>query len=160
MPMVSIPVRNGCCPMMKGGATGGPALLGIGMGKQRALVGNAPNVLASSYNIKAEVEIPEGGAEGILVSLPVSFLETPVNRFYRLDTQHLQARDVPENQEKQWAAAAKRFSVIVATQCSRQSCFISFSILKAIWHICLSNMCFRPLYRHSQSRQPRFGTGC
>ena len=104
--------------------------------------GNAPNVLASSYNIKAEVEIPEGGAEGILVSLPVSFLETPVNRFYRLDTQHLQARDVPENQEKQWAAAAKRCSVIVATQYSRQSCFISFSILKAIWHICLSDMCF------------------
>jgi hypothetical protein len=27
--------------MMKGGATGGAALLGIGMGKQRALVGNA-----------------------------------------------------------------------------------------------------------------------
>ncbi len=30
--------------------------------------GNAPNILASSYNIKAEVEIPEGGAEGILVT--------------------------------------------------------------------------------------------
>ena len=30
--------------------------------------GNAPNVLASSYNIKAEVEIPEGGAEGVLVT--------------------------------------------------------------------------------------------
>jgi arylsulfatase len=30
--------------------------------------GNAPNVLASSYNIKAEVEIPEGGAEGIIVT--------------------------------------------------------------------------------------------
>ena len=30
--------------------------------------GNAPNVLASSYNIKAEVEIPEGGAEGMLVT--------------------------------------------------------------------------------------------
>jgi arylsulfatase len=30
--------------------------------------GNAPNLLASSYNIKAEVEIPEGGAEGILVT--------------------------------------------------------------------------------------------
>jgi len=29
---------------------------------------NAPNVLASSYNIKAEVEIPEGGAEGMLVT--------------------------------------------------------------------------------------------
>ncbi len=30
--------------------------------------GNAPSVLASSYNIKAEVEIPEGGAEGMLVT--------------------------------------------------------------------------------------------
>ena len=30
--------------------------------------GNAPNVLASSYNIKAEVVIPEGGAEGMLVT--------------------------------------------------------------------------------------------
>jgi len=30
--------------------------------------GNAPNLLASSYNIKAEVEIPEGGAEGMLVT--------------------------------------------------------------------------------------------
>ncbi|WP_415408329.1 arylsulfatase [Sulfurovum sp. CS9] len=30
--------------------------------------GNAPNVLASSYNIKAEVEIPEGGAEGMLAT--------------------------------------------------------------------------------------------
>ncbi len=30
--------------------------------------GNAPNVLASSYNIKAEVEIPEGSAEGMLVT--------------------------------------------------------------------------------------------
>jgi arylsulfatase len=30
--------------------------------------GNAPNVLASSYNLRAEVEIPEGGAEGILVT--------------------------------------------------------------------------------------------
>ena len=30
--------------------------------------GNAPNVLASSYNIKAEVEIPEAGAEGMLVT--------------------------------------------------------------------------------------------
>jgi arylsulfatase len=30
--------------------------------------GNAPNVLASSYNIRAEVEIPEGGAEGVLVT--------------------------------------------------------------------------------------------
>jgi arylsulfatase len=30
--------------------------------------GNAPNVLASSYNIKAEVEIPDGGAEGMLVT--------------------------------------------------------------------------------------------
>jgi arylsulfatase len=30
--------------------------------------GNAPNVLASSYNITAEVEIPEGGAEGMLVT--------------------------------------------------------------------------------------------
>jgi arylsulfatase len=29
---------------------------------------NAPNVLASSYNIKAEIEIPEGGAEGMLVT--------------------------------------------------------------------------------------------
>ena len=29
---------------------------------------NAPNLLASSYNIKAEVEIPEGGAEGMLVT--------------------------------------------------------------------------------------------
>ena len=29
---------------------------------------NAPNVLASSYNIKAEVEIPESGAEGMLVT--------------------------------------------------------------------------------------------
>jgi arylsulfatase len=29
---------------------------------------NAPNVLASSYNIKADVEIPEGGAEGMLVT--------------------------------------------------------------------------------------------
>jgi arylsulfatase len=29
---------------------------------------SAPNVLASSYNIKAEVEIPEGGAEGMLVT--------------------------------------------------------------------------------------------
>jgi len=29
---------------------------------------NAPNVLASSYNIKAEVEIPEGGADGMLVT--------------------------------------------------------------------------------------------
>jgi arylsulfatase len=29
---------------------------------------NAPNVLASSYNLKAEVEIPEGGAEGMLVT--------------------------------------------------------------------------------------------
>jgi len=30
--------------------------------------GNAPNILASSYNIRAEVEIPEGGAEGMLVT--------------------------------------------------------------------------------------------
>jgi len=30
--------------------------------------GNAPNVLASSYNLKAEIEIPEGGAEGMLVT--------------------------------------------------------------------------------------------
>jgi arylsulfatase len=30
--------------------------------------GNAPNVLASSYNIRAEIEIPEGGAEGVLVT--------------------------------------------------------------------------------------------
>ena len=30
--------------------------------------GNAPNVLASSYTITAEVEIPEGGAEGMLVT--------------------------------------------------------------------------------------------
>jgi arylsulfatase len=30
--------------------------------------GNAPNVLASSYNIKAEVQIPEDGAEGVLVT--------------------------------------------------------------------------------------------
>ncbi len=30
--------------------------------------GNAPNVLASSYNIKAEVEIPKGGAEGMLAT--------------------------------------------------------------------------------------------
>ena len=30
--------------------------------------GNAPNVLASSYNIKAEVVIPEGSAEGILAT--------------------------------------------------------------------------------------------
>jgi len=30
--------------------------------------GNAPNVLASSYNIKAEVVIPEGGAEGMLAT--------------------------------------------------------------------------------------------
>ncbi|MEA3277778.1 MAG: arylsulfatase [Pseudomonadota bacterium] len=29
---------------------------------------NAPSVLASSYNIKAEIEIPEGGAEGMLVT--------------------------------------------------------------------------------------------
>jgi len=29
---------------------------------------NAPNVLASSYNIKTEVQIPEGGAEGMLVT--------------------------------------------------------------------------------------------
>ena len=29
---------------------------------------NAPNVLAASYNIRAEVEIPEGGAEGMLVT--------------------------------------------------------------------------------------------
>jgi arylsulfatase len=29
---------------------------------------NAPNILASSYNIKAEVAIPEGGAEGMLVT--------------------------------------------------------------------------------------------
>jgi len=29
---------------------------------------NSPNLLASSYNIKAEVEIPEGGAEGMLVT--------------------------------------------------------------------------------------------
>ncbi len=29
---------------------------------------NAPSVLASSYNIKAEVEIPESGAEGMLVT--------------------------------------------------------------------------------------------
>ena len=29
---------------------------------------NAPSVLASSYNIKAEVEIPAGGAEGMLVT--------------------------------------------------------------------------------------------
>jgi arylsulfatase len=29
---------------------------------------NAPNVLASSYNIKAEVEIPEGGGEGMIVT--------------------------------------------------------------------------------------------
>jgi arylsulfatase len=29
---------------------------------------NAPNVLASSYNINAEVEIPDGGAEGMLVT--------------------------------------------------------------------------------------------
>jgi len=29
---------------------------------------NAPNLLASSYNIKAEVEVPEGGAEGMLVT--------------------------------------------------------------------------------------------
>ena len=30
--------------------------------------GNAPNVLASSYNIKADVVIPEGGAQGMLVT--------------------------------------------------------------------------------------------
>ncbi|NWK54662.1 arylsulfatase [Verrucomicrobiaceae bacterium N1E253] len=30
--------------------------------------GNAPNVLASSYNIKAEVVIPDGGAEGMMVT--------------------------------------------------------------------------------------------
>jgi arylsulfatase A-like enzyme len=30
--------------------------------------GNAPNVLASSFTIKAEVEIPKGGAEGMLVT--------------------------------------------------------------------------------------------
>ena len=30
--------------------------------------GNAPNVLASSYTIKAEVEIPEEGAEGVIVT--------------------------------------------------------------------------------------------
>jgi len=29
---------------------------------------NAPNVLASSYNIKAEIEVPEGGVEGMLVT--------------------------------------------------------------------------------------------
>ena len=29
---------------------------------------NAPNVLASSYNIKAEIEVPEGGGEGMLVT--------------------------------------------------------------------------------------------
>jgi arylsulfatase A-like enzyme len=29
---------------------------------------NAPNILAASYNIKAEVEVPEGGAEGMLVT--------------------------------------------------------------------------------------------
>ena len=29
---------------------------------------HAPNVLASSYNIKAEVEIPEGGGEGMIVT--------------------------------------------------------------------------------------------
>lgn len=29
---------------------------------------NAPNVLASSYNIKAQVKIPEGGAQGMLVT--------------------------------------------------------------------------------------------
>ncbi len=30
--------------------------------------GNAPNLLASSYNFKAEVEIPKGGAEGMLAT--------------------------------------------------------------------------------------------
>ena len=30
--------------------------------------GNAPNLLASSYNIKAEVEVPKGGGEGMLVT--------------------------------------------------------------------------------------------
>ncbi len=30
--------------------------------------GDAPSVLAASYNIKAEVEIPEGGAEGMIVT--------------------------------------------------------------------------------------------
>ena len=30
--------------------------------------GDAPSVLAASYNIKAEVDIPEGGAEGMLVT--------------------------------------------------------------------------------------------
>jgi arylsulfatase len=30
--------------------------------------GNAPNVLASSYNFTAEIEIPEGGAQGVLVT--------------------------------------------------------------------------------------------
>jgi arylsulfatase len=29
---------------------------------------NAPNVLAASYNIKAELEVPQGGAEGMLVT--------------------------------------------------------------------------------------------
>lgn len=29
---------------------------------------NAPNVLASSFNFKAEVEVPEGGGEGMLVT--------------------------------------------------------------------------------------------
>ena len=30
--------------------------------------GDAPSVLAASYNIKAEVEIPEGGAEGMMLT--------------------------------------------------------------------------------------------
>jgi arylsulfatase len=30
--------------------------------------GDAPSVLAASYNIKAEVEIPKGGAEGMIVT--------------------------------------------------------------------------------------------
>jgi arylsulfatase len=30
--------------------------------------GNAPNLLASSYNIKAEIEVPKGGGEGMLVT--------------------------------------------------------------------------------------------
>jgi len=30
--------------------------------------GNAPNILASSYNFKAEVDIPKGGAEGMLAT--------------------------------------------------------------------------------------------
>jgi hypothetical protein len=30
--------------------------------------GDAPNILDSSYNFKAEVEIPEGGAEGMIVT--------------------------------------------------------------------------------------------